>query len=120
MARVVKEVHEIITDNGPHEVGDRNPADVLGRVIYAIATIVIILLAFRFLLALLGANKGNAFTDFIYTTSQPLVAPFFGMFNFQTPYGVSAFEGETLFAIFVYGIIAWAFVQLTSLMQDDE
>lgn len=75
------------------------------RVVYLVGGIIISLLALRFLLSLLGANRGNAFADFIYDTSHPFVSPFFGLFNYEEQFGTSRFEYETLIAIVVYVII---------------
>lgn len=77
------------------------------QIVYVIASIVLSLLAVRLLLALLGANPNNVFANFIYTITQPLVAPFFGLFNYSGTLGVSRFEYETLIAIAVYGLLAW-------------
>lgn len=112
MARVVKETQEVVRDDDEYESPSTYTVNTAARIVYAVATIIIALLAFRFVLALLGANKGNAFTDFIYITSQPFVAPFFGMFNYRTNFGVSNFEVETLFAIAAYAIISWVIVRL--------
>lgn len=112
MARVLRETRQIITRDEPTEPPTYSPIRAVARVVNVIATLIIVLLAFRFLFALLGANKGNAITDFVYVTSQPLVAPFFGMFNFKANYGVSTFELETLIAMVVYALIAWAIVYL--------
>lgn len=85
------------------------------RVIWYIAGVLLVLLAFRFVLALLGANPNNAFADFIYTVSHPFVAPFFSLFGYQLQYGVSRFETYTLVAMAVYAIIAWGLVRLVTI-----
>ena len=96
------------------------PADqgrnVLGQIIWFVAGIILILLAFRFILALLGANPGNAFANFIYDTSHPFVAPFFGLFNYNNVnLGVGHFEVYTLIAMLVYGAIAWGLSALVNI-----
>lgn len=75
------------------------------RLVYLIGGIIIALLAVRFLLSLLGANRNNGFADFIYTLSHPFAAPFFGLFNYKEQFGSSRFEFETIVAIAVYAII---------------
>ncbi len=57
------------------------------RVVWFIAGLILTLLAFRFVLSLLGANRGNGFASFIYAVTYPFVAPFFGLFNYQAQYG---------------------------------
>lgn len=88
---------------------------VLERLVYLVGGIIIALLALRFLLALLGANKGSGFADFIYNASHPFVAPFFGLFNYDEQFGVSRFEFETLVAIVVYAIVMAILARLVTL-----
>jgi len=87
------------------------------RVIWYIAGVLLVLLAFRFVLALLGANPNNGFANFIYSVSHPFVAPFFGLFGYNLRYGVSRFETFTLVAMAVYAIIAWGLAKLVTLNQ---
>ena len=75
------------------------------RLVYLIGGIILALLALRFLLSLLGANRTIGFADFIYDASHPFVSPFFGLFNYEEQFGTSRFEYETLVAIVVYAII---------------
>jgi uncharacterized protein YggT (Ycf19 family) len=82
--------------------------NVVSRIIWTVAGIILLLLAFRFVLALLGANPANSFANFIYDVSHPFVAPFFNLFNYSNiQYGVSRFEVYTLVAMAVYAAIAW-------------
>ncbi len=66
------------------------------RVIWFVASVILVILALRFVFAFLGANPANAFANFIYSVSQPLVAPFFGLFKYNYVYGLSRFETYTL------------------------
>lgn len=89
---------------------------VLARLVNFVAGVLLVLLAFRFVLSLVGANTSNGFANFIYSVSHPFVAPFFSLFgynNFQ--YGVSRFEAYTLVAMAVYAIIAWGINYLITL-----
>ena len=79
--------------------------NVAARIIYFIGGIVLILLGLRLLLALLGANPANAFANFIYSVTRPLVAPFFGLFSSEPTLGRSHFELSTVVAIVVYAIV---------------
>jgi hypothetical protein len=86
------------------------------RIIWYIAGVIIVLLAFRFVLAMLGANQGNGFVRFIFNASHPLVAPFFGIFSYDDyQYGVSRVELFTLIAMAVYAVIAWGLARLLTL-----
>lgn len=85
------------------------------RIIWFLTDLLLILLAFRFVLALLGANPSNWFANFIYSVTHPFVAPFFGLFNYNQQFGISRFEGYTLIAMLVYLMIAWGLTKLLSL-----
>lgn len=85
------------------------------RVIWYVAGVLLVLLAFRFVLALLGANPNNGFANFIYTVSHPFVAPFFSLFGYNLRYGVTRFEVFTLVAMAVYAIIAWGLARLVTI-----
>lgn len=93
-----------------------DPASSLAaRIIWYIVGVLLVLLAFRFVLALLGANPNNGFANFIYSVSHPFVAPFFSLFGYNLRYGVSRFEAFTLVAMAVYAIIAWGLARLATL-----
>jgi hypothetical protein len=117
-ARVIKET--VIKDEPLSEdsvVSDRSVEVVTGpstaeRIVYYIAGVLLAILAFRFVLSLLGANRNNGFADFIYSFSYPFVAPFFGLFGYEFEYGVSRFEIETLVAMAVYALIAYAIAKM--------
>ena len=87
------------------------------RIVWYIAGVVLALLAFRFVLVLLGANPANSFANFIYTTSHPLAAPFFGIFGYSLRYGVSKVELSTLVAMAVYALVAYGITRLLTIGQ---
>ena len=105
-----------ISDNRGETAHNRNVAV---RVVWFITGIVLTLLAFRFVLSLLGANRGNGFANFIYSGSYPFVSPFFGLFNYQAQYGVSRFEFETLVAMGVYAVVAAGIAYLVTIGSRD-
>lgn len=74
-------------------------------IINVVFGIILTLLALRLVLRLLGANRESGFVDFIYSTSQPLVGPFFGVFDTQARLSGSGLEVATLIALLVYGLI---------------
>jgi YggT family protein len=75
------------------------------RIVNYIGTLLIGLLAIRFILALFGANAANGFVSAIYNITAPFVAPFNTMFGADTQLGTARFEIETLIAILVIGIL---------------
>lgn len=121
VTRVVEDDRATVQPAGQTtEVREVSEASVSGatlaeRVVWFITGALLVLLAFRFVLALLGANPNNAFADFIYTASYPFVAPFFGLFGYDLQYGVAKFETFTLIAMAVYAIFAWGIAKLLTL-----
>jgi uncharacterized membrane protein len=91
----------------------------VARIIWYIAGVLEVILAFRFVLALLGANTSNGFANFIYNISHPFVAPFFSLFGYKLHYGVSHFEIDTLVAMLVYLVVAWGLVKLVTISQPE-
>jgi hypothetical protein len=84
----------------------RGIAGVIGGLVNLVFGFIMGLLVLRFVLRLFAANPDHPLVAWIYSTSGPLVAPFFGIFN--TPTGLTAgrLEFETLIALVVYGLIA--------------
>jgi len=99
---------------------DALAANLAARIIWYVAGVLLVLLAFRFALALLGANPANQFANFIYSASHPFVAPFFSLFGYNLQYGVSRFETYTIVAMLVYAVIAWGLAKLSTLKRDAE
>ncbi len=81
------------------------------QIVYYILGIIEILLAFRFVLKLLGANPGAGFTSFIYGATYVFAAPFLNVFRITYVEG-SIFEWTTILAMFVYWIIAMGIIKL--------
>lgn len=70
-----------------------------------------VLLAFQFLLKLLGANPAAGFTEFIYTASYPFILPFSAVFGTTSVAG-SVFEWTTLLAMAVYALVVYGLVKI--------
>ncbi len=99
--------------------GQEHATNVADRIIWLIAGTILVLLAFRFVLSLLGANEGSGFADFIYGLSYPFVAPFFGLFSYDdTITGASRFELYTLIAMGVYTVVAWFVSRIVNLNRE--
>lgn len=115
-----EEYHAVTTDGTPTEPMVVDPKSehrmtVAERIVYLLGGILIALLAIRFLLSLLGADRTNGFADFIYSTTHPFVAPFFGLFNYDETFGVSRFEFETVIAIVVYALVVALLARLVTI-----
>lgn len=82
------------------------------QIIWYILGIVEVLLAFRFIFKLLGANPGAGFSSFIYGVTYPFATPFLSVFQNSRIVSGSVFEWTTLLAILVYWIIAMGIIKL--------
>lgn len=81
------------------------------QIVWYIVGILEALLAFRFVLKLLGANSTAGFTSFVYGITQPFVGPFLSVFKITKVEG-NVFEWTTLLAMLVFWLIALAIVNL--------
>lgn len=88
---------------------------VAARIVWYIAGVVLVLMAFRFVLPLLGANLNTGFARGIITVTSPFVAPFSGLFPNVSIGGVVRFEPNVLVAMVVYALIAWGIVKLVTI-----
>ncbi|MCR4260848.1 MAG: YggT family protein [Candidatus Colwellbacteria bacterium] len=84
------------------------------QIVWYLLSLLEVLLAFRFILKLTGANAAAGFTNFIYTLTWPFTAPFLAVFQRTTIEG-SIFEWTTLLAMLVYWMIGLAIVKLFSI-----
>jgi hypothetical protein len=90
------------------------------RVVNIITGIILTLLAARFIFALLGANRDSAIGGFVYSSTEPLVAPFFSLFNYQTNFGIASFEFQTLVAMLFYAFLGWLLIRLFTIGDDHD
>lgn len=95
---------------------------VAGNAVWYILGVIEVLLAFRFVLKLLGANPNSGFVDFIYSITGILTAPFDSIFGVATAKSGdihSVFEPSILVAMAVYALAAWGIVKLLNLNRTD-
>ena len=81
------------------------------QITWYILGIIEALLAFRFVLKLLGANPNAGFSNFIYDVTYLFAAPFLSVFRTSRAAG-SVLEWGTLLAMLVYYFLALAIVKL--------
>lgn len=81
------------------------------QIVWYVLGLLEILLAFRFVLKLTGANPVAGFTSFIYGVTWPFMAPFIAVFPRTVVQG-SIFEWTTLLAVLVYWIVAVGIVKM--------
>lgn len=97
-----------------------DPKITVQNVVWYILGFVEILLGFRFVLKLLGANSASGFVDFVYNITGVFTAPFdsiFGVTRTTAGQTRSVFEPSILVAAAVYVLIAWGVVKLITINQ---
>lgn len=91
----------------------------VSNIVWYVVGLIEILLVFRFVLKLLGANPTSGFVDFIYGLTGILTAPFDRIFSVATPEAgdvvQSVFEPSILVAAVVYALLGWGVVKLLNL-----
>ena len=82
------------------------------QIVWYVFGLVEVLLVFRFVLKLLGANPVAGFSHFIYTVTYVFAAPFLSVFRITQVASGSVVEWTTLLAMFVYWVLAMGIIQL--------
>lgn len=82
------------------------------QIVWYILGFIEIVLVFRFVLKLLGANAAAGFTSFIYGITYVFATPFLNVFSASYPVGGSVFEWTTLLAMLVYWVVAVGIIKL--------
>lgn len=96
-----------------HAYNTLSPAYTLTRFLRAILYIVEGLLVLRFALRLLGAGTASAFAEFVYSITNPLVAPFKNIVRSSTAAGTpGVIDWTTIIAMVVYWLLALAIINL--------
>ena len=81
------------------------------QIVWYILGLIEVLLAFRFVLKLLGANAAAGFTSFMYGVTHVFAAPFLNVFRITQVEG-SILEWTTLLAMVVYWMVAFGIINL--------
>ena len=82
-----------------------------------------ILLGFRLVLKLLGANPSSGFVNFIYGLSGIFIVPFEGIFRRGYSEGVettSVLEPSTVVAMIVYAVLVLGIIKLLRILFSDQ
>lgn len=90
----------------------RSRTSSITRVVYWLLGILEVLLAFHFVLKLLGASTSSSFVAFVYNASKIFVDPFAGIFKPVE----AGFETNTLIAIVVYALVGWGIAKLVAIV----
>ena len=84
------------------------------QIVYTIGGIIEALILIRLVLELLAANPNAGFTSLIYSITDPLVAPFQGVFPSPQTHG-NVLDLAAVLAIIVYALLTWAVARLFEL-----
>lgn len=106
----------VVTDSPQKEYQTKKAIFRTYQVVWYILGIIEVVLAFRIVLKLLGANAFSGFASFIYAISGPFALPFAGILK-TTVSASSVFEWSTLIAMVVYFIISYGIVALFQLVK---
>lgn len=85
------------------------------QILWYVLGFIEIVLAFRFVLKLAGANPQSGFADFVYNLSYPFAAPFLGLFSSSTGQGaetIAVIEWSTIVGGIVYVLVVWGIIKL--------
>ena len=103
--------------------GEATDSQTIEYFVYFIFGALDILLVFRLVLKLLGANLSSYFVGLVYNISGIFILPFEGIFRRGITQGLetaSVLEPSTLVAIIVYAIIAWGIVKLVRILSGEQ
>lgn len=112
VVKTVRQVTPPVQTEAPQRVYQKKKAIFRTyQVIWYILGVIEVLLVFRMVLKVLGANPTSGFVNLIYAISDPLALPFAGIFGITVSQG-SVFEWSTIVAGFVYFLVAFGLVEL--------
>lgn len=106
------------TPTAAREYGQKKTLFHAYQIVWYIFGFIEIVLAFRFVLKLLGANPEAGFTNFVYALSTPFAGPFLDIFSASANQGAettSYFEWSTLVAAVVYVVLTWGIIKIFKL-----
>jgi uncharacterized protein YggT (Ycf19 family) len=116
MAQVIRDTRGTeYADTAPVARTGVHPLTIVARLVWFITGVILAILALRFVFVLLGANPANGLANFIYNVSEPLVRPFFNLFNYNFVNGTARFEGFTLVAMVIYALIGYGIARLLTI-----
>jgi hypothetical protein len=116
---------ETVTTEGDETVQPKNTpkrestgTQTVQYVVYWVLGVLEVLLAFRLVLRLLGANPSSVFVDWIYALSGVFIWPFQGIFPSPATDGAvttAVLEPATIIAMAAYAFLAWGIAKLISI-----
>lgn len=116
VTKTTKQVEPQAKGEAPQKVYEKKKTILrFNQIIWYVLGFIEILLIFRVVLKVLGANQYIGFTSLIYAITSPLAIPFNGIFGGSAT-GNSILEWSTIIAGIVYLCIAWGLVYLLEII----
>lgn len=114
--KTTKQTEPEVVGEAPQKVYEKKKTILRSnQIIWYILGFIEVLLTFRLLLKMLGANQYVGFTSFIYSITSPLALPFSGVVGISAT-GSSVLEWSTIIAGIVYLCVAWGLVYLLEII----
>ena len=114
--KITKQTEPEVVGEAPQKVYEKKRTILrFNQIIWYILGFIEVLLIFRLLLKMLGANQYVGFTSLIYSITSPLALPFSGVVGISAS-GSSILEWSTIIAGIVYLCIAWGLVYLLDII----
>ena len=88
----------------------------LDRLLYIFLVIVEVVLLLRFVLRLFAANASVGFVQWVYQTSDELLAPFRGIFPDQVFKSAFVLDLTTVFAMIIYAVLVMVLLYIVDLV----
>jgi len=106
----------------PSNIREATSMQTFEYLIYFLFGILDVLLVFRLVLKLLGANANSSLVSLTYQFTGIFIMPFEGIFRRGFTQGLettSILEPATIVAIIIYAILAWGIVKLVRIMSGE-
>lgn len=114
--KTIRQVEPAVRGEAPQQVFETKKTIFrFNQIIWYVLGLIEVLLAFRLVLKILGANPTVGFTRFINAVTDPFAMPFRGIIATSVS-GSSMFEWSTIIAAIVYLCIAWGVIYLLDLV----
>lgn len=78
---------------------------IVSGILSLILGFIVMLIGFRILFDLFNASQTGSIVSWVYATSEPLIRPFYGIFDGSVAAATGGFDFAALIALVVYGII---------------
>lgn len=103
-------------DNQP--IPQSGSVHALGHVVDIITALILLILSIRFMFEIFATDRASRFSQFVYGFSEPLVAPFAGLFpNMSLGVNGGKIEAATIVGMIAIAFISYAVQQLLHALQ---